>query len=164
MLNLDELCICQSPKRFNKFLDNETLDENNKEEGKRHVRTIDLFIIQHEGLRQALQMRLNYIPLRSTVIYEAIQVIHDTFLRVCQVLDVKHMLDMATKEVRQISKKILLNAYKLNKLGFKYSQPYLFTVKVVNDELNWFLNYVYISGLDEASTNACFICIIHIRK
>ena len=56
ILNLDELCICQSSKRFNKFFDNITLDGNNEEEGKGHVRTMDLFIIQHKGLKQVIQM------------------------------------------------------------------------------------------------------------
>ena len=164
--NLEDMCICRSSKRFYKFLDKETLDEHNEENDKGHVRTMDLSIIQHKGLRNAIQMGLNHIPLRPTIIHEAIQVIYDTFLQVCQVLNVEQLLDMneATKEVRQRSKGILLDAYKLNKFGFRYSQPYLFTIKNVNDELNWLLKHVYVSGLDKASNNACFICISHIRK
>ncbi len=34
VFNLDELCICQSSKRFNNFFDNITLDGNNEEEDK----------------------------------------------------------------------------------------------------------------------------------
>ena len=162
----EDTCICHSSRRFSKFLDQETSEENNEGNNRGHVRTMDISIIQHKGLRQALTMGLNHIPLRPTIIFEAIQVIHDTFLQVCQVLNVEHMLDMdvATKEVRQRSKRILLEAYKINKFGFRYSQPYLFTVKAVNDELNWLLKHVFISGLDKASNNACFICIEHIRK
>ena len=62
------------------------------------------------------------------------------------------------------SKKILLEAYKLNKFGFGYSQPYLFSIKAVNDEMTWLLKHVFISGLDKASNNAYFICISHIRQ
>lgn len=165
-MNSQDMSICHSSRRFSKFLDQETSGENNEKGDRGHVRTMDISIIQHKGLRQAFTMGLNHIPLRSTIIFEAIQVIHDTFLQVCQVLNVEHMLDMdvATKEVRQRSKMILLDAYKISKFGFRYSQPYLFTVKDVNDELNWLLKHVFISGLDKASNNTCFICINHIRK
>lgn len=60
--------------------------------------------------------------------------------------------------------RILLDAYKLNKYGFRYFQPYLFMIKTVNDEFNWLLNHVYIFGLEKTSNNAYFICISHIRK
>jgi hypothetical protein len=164
---MEDNCICNSSRRFNKFIDKET--STNNQEGKEnngHVRTMDLSIIQHKGLRHALKMGLNQIPLRPTLIHETIQVVFDTFLQVCEVLNITHMVDMeiATKEVRNGCRKILLEAYKINKFGFRYSQTYLFEDKHVNDELEWLLNHVYISGLDKASNNACFICIDHIRK
>ena len=165
-MNLEDMCICHTSKRFNKFLDKDTMEENNTTKGRGHVRTMDISIIQHRELRHAIAMGLNHIPLRPTVIHEAIQVIYDTFIKVCQLLNVEHMLDMdmATKEVRHRSKTILLEAYKSNKFGFRYSQPFLFTVNAVNNEINWLLKHVYISGLDKASNNACFICISHIRE
>ena len=163
--NLDN-CICHSSRRFARFLDKEAYDMNRGEVGnKGHVRTMDLNIVQHKGLRHAIKMGLNQIPLRPTLIFEAIQVVFDAFLQVCQKLNVEHLVDMeiACKEVRTRCKLILLEASKLNKFGFRYSQPFLFDDKVVNNELNWLLEHVYISGLDKAS-NACFICVDHIRR
>ena len=164
--NMDD-CICQSSRRFAKFLDTDAC--GNVKEGlgcKGHVRTMDLNIVQHKGLRHAIKMGLNQIPFRPTLIFEAIQVIFNAFLQVCQVLNIEHMVDMeiASKEVRTRCRLILLEASKLNKFGFRYSQPFLFDDKVVNNELNWLLGHLYISGLDKASNNACFICVEHIRK
>lgn len=107
---------------------------------------MDLSIVQHKGLRQAITMGLNHIPLRPTIIQEAIQVIHDTFLQICQVLNLEHMLDMkvTTREIRQRSKMILLEAYKVNKYGLRYTQPYIFSVNVVNDEITWLLMCIYL--------------------
>lgn len=159
-------CICHSSNRLRKFIDPEAIDNNQEKEKMRgHVRTMDLSIIQHKGLRHALKMGLNHIPLRPTIIHEVIQVVCDTFIQVCQVLNITLMVDMehACKEVRRRCKTILLEACKLNKFGFRYSQPYLFSENVVNDELGWILKHVYISGLDKASNNACFICVSHIR-
>lgn len=81
--NMDS-CICLSSSIFGKFLDKDTCD-NAREglESKWHVRTMDLNIIQHKGLRHALKMGLNQIPLRSTIIHEVIQVVFDVFLKVC---------------------------------------------------------------------------------
>ena len=165
-MTLEDTCICQSSRRFNKFIDIDTLGQNNEKRGIGHVRTMDMSIVQHKGLRKTLTMGLNHIPLRPTHIHEVIQVILDTFLQVCHVLNTEHLLDMneATKEIQMRSKKILLEAYKLNKFGFKYSQPYLFSIKAVNDEITWLLKHLFISGLDKASNNACFICISHIRQ
>ena len=159
-------CICHSSNRLRKFID---MEANNNDQEKEtmsgHVRTMDISIIQHKGLKHALKMGLNHIPLRPTVIHEAIQVVCDTFIQVCQVLNITSMVDMehACKEVRRRCRIILLEASKLNKFGFRYSQPYLFSENVVNDELSWILKHVYISGLDKASNNACFICVSHIR-
>ena len=159
-------CICHSSNRLRKFIDTEAIDNEQVVDGcKGHVRTMDISIIQHKGLRHAIKMGLNHIPLRPTIIHEAVQVVCDTFLQVCQVLNVSHMVDMeqACKEVRVRCRTILFEACKQNKYGFRYSQPYLFSERVVNDELSWILKHVYISGLDKASNNACFICVSHIR-
>ena len=164
--NMDN-CICHSSRRLSKFLDKEACEKTKEGiENNGHVRTMDLNIVQHKGLRHALRMGLNQIPLRPTVIHEVIQVVFDAFLQVCQVLNVEHLVDMemACKEVRTRCRLILLEASKLNKFGFRYSQPFLFDDKVVLNELEWLLSHVYISGLDKASNNACFICVDHIRK
>lgn len=159
-------CICHSSNRLRKFIDPEAMDNEQVNDTLiGHVRTMDISIIQHKGLRNAIKMGLNHIPLKPTLIFEVIQVVYDTFLQVCQVLNITHMVNMeqACMEVRERCRIILLEAYKQNKFGFRYSQPYLFSEKVVNDELSWFLKHVYISGLDKATNNACFICVNHIR-
>ena len=164
--NMDN-CICHTSRRFAKFLDKDTSD-NAREGivGSGHVRTMDLNIIQHKGLRHAIRMGLNQIPLKPTIIHEAIQVVFDAFSQVCQVLNIEHLvdMDMAGKEVRTRCRLIMFEASKINKFGFRYSQPFLFDDKVVNNELDWLLTHVYISGLDKASNNACFICVDHIRR
>ena len=97
-------CICHSSNRLRKFIDSDAIDnEQESERGKGHVRTMDISIIQHKGLRHALKMGLNHIPLRPTLIFEVIQVVYDTFLQVCQVLNITHMVNMehACKEIRE---------------------------------------------------------------
>ena len=89
----------------------------------------------------------------------------DTFLQVCQVLRLGGCLDInsATGMVRTRCKEILMSVAKGNLYGFRYSKPYLFSDKSVESELTWILKHVFISGLDKAANNACFICISHIR-
>lgn len=81
-------------------------------------------------------------------------------------LNITHIvnMDLAIKDVRHRCRNLLLEAYKQNKFGFMYSQTYLIADKAVNDELEWLLNHVYISGLDKTSNNVCFICVDHIKK
>jgi hypothetical protein len=57
----------------------------------------------------------------------------------------------------------LVAAMKENLYGFRYSKPYIFSDKTVDNELKWLLKHMFISGLDKAASNACFICIFHIR-
>jgi hypothetical protein len=111
-------------------------------------------------------MGLNQIPLRPTFIFKAIQVVFDVFLQICQVLNIEHLVDMemAEMEVRSKCRRILLEASKLNKFGFRYSQSFLFNDNIVNNELNWLLEHIYISKLDKASNNVCFIYMDHIRR
>ena len=59
-----------------------------------HVRTMDTNIIHHLGLRKALALGLNHIPLRNTNIQETIQMVVDTFMQVCQVLRLGGCLDI----------------------------------------------------------------------
>ena len=157
-------CVCDKAKRFHNFIDPETMNDN-VDNPMAHVRTMDTHIIHHRGLREAIALGLNHIPLRHTNIQEAIQVIVDTFLQVCQVLKLGGCLDIssATGMVRTRSKEILMSAAKGNLYGFRYSKPCLFSDKTMENELTWLLKHVFISGLDKAANNACFICISHIR-
>jgi hypothetical protein len=81
MLNGNEdNCICSSSKRFSMFLDDDTSNNINKwEDDRGHIRTMDLSIIQHKGLRHALKMGLNQIPLRPTIMHETIQMVCNIF-------------------------------------------------------------------------------------
>lgn len=81
-------------------------------------------------------------------------------------LNVEHLVDMemAGKEVCAWYELTLFEASKINKFGFKYSEPFLFNDKVVNNELDWLLGHIYISELDKASNNIYFIRVDHIKK
>ena len=57
----------------------------------------------------------------------------------------------------------LRDAARINKFGFKSSGPYLLDNRGVKNEIEWLLSHFYISGLDKANNNACFLCIRHIR-
>jgi hypothetical protein len=60
-------CICQTSKRLAKFRDTRTLDETSSfAKPQIHVRTVDVNIVHHKGLRQALVMGLNHVPLKPT--------------------------------------------------------------------------------------------------
>jgi hypothetical protein len=79
---MEDNCICNSSRRLSKFIDKEAFtNTNERKDNNGHVRTMDLSIIQHKGLRHALKMRLNQITLRPTLIHETIQVVHDIFYR-----------------------------------------------------------------------------------
>ena len=89
----------------------------------------------------------------------------DTFTQVCQLLKVDALIDMdgASKVVRTKARDKVISAMRENLYGFRYSKPYLFSEKAVESELSWLLKHIFISGLDKATSNACFICIAHIR-
>jgi hypothetical protein len=141
LINGSYTCICNKAKRFHDFIDPETMDDN-VANPIAHVRTMDTHIIHHRGLREAIALGLNHIPLRNTNIQEAIQVVMDTFEQVCQVLGLRGCLDIssATRMVRTKCKEILMSVAKDNMYGFRYSKPYLFSDKSVENELTLFLN------------------------
>ena len=163
-INTSYNCICNNSKRLVQFLDPDTLDGTDGY-SKEHVRTMDTNIIHNKGLREAITLGLNHIPLRNTNVRETVQVVIDTFGQVCRVLKVDELIDMdeAFKVVRAKTKDKLISAMRENLFGFGYSKPYLFSEKAVESELSWLLKHIYISGLDKATSNACFICISHIR-
>lgn len=51
----------------------------------------------------------------------------------------------------------------LNVGGFKYSQSSFQKTHSAMDELQWIQQFMFIVGLDKASSNASFICINHMR-
>ena len=131
LINGSYACVCDKVKRFHTFIDPETVDDN-VDNPMAHVRIMDTHIIHHRGLREAIASGLNYIPSRHTNIQEAIQVVVDTFLQVCQVLKPGGCLDISSAAgmVRTRSKEILMFATKGNLYGFRYSKPCIFSDKV----------------------------------
>ena len=164
-MNELDTCICNSYKRLIQFLDPDTMD-NTSGDLRMHVRTMDTKIIHNHGLREAITLGLNHIPLRNTNIHEIVQVIVDTFGHVCHLLKADELIDMEleSKRVRVRSRDKLVSAMKDNIFGFRYSKPYLFSEKTVENELSWLLKHFFISGLDKTTSNACFICISHVRN
>jgi hypothetical protein len=156
--------MCAKSKRLAQFVDPGTMDDN-YHDPRTHVCTMNTRIIHHHGLREAITLGLNHIPLKNTNIQEAIQVVVNTFVQVCQLLKVKECLDVesASKLVRTIARDKLIAAMNENLYGFRYSKPYIFSDKTVDNELTWLLKHMFISGLDKATSNACFICIFHIK-
>ena len=127
---------------------------------------MDLRIIQHKQLRQALSLGFNHIPLRSTDIAQTVKTVMGAFDQLTSILgldqDNHHVLE-ARQYVHSCCLSTLKAASRTNKYGFRYSGPYLFDILAVKNEVQWLLQHVYCSGLDKASNNACFMCIKHIR-
>ena len=158
-------CICNSSKIMIQFLDPDTMD-NTSDDPMMHVRTMDTKIIHNHGLKDAITLGLNHIPLRNTNIREAIKVIVDIFGQVCHLLKTNELIDMevASKMVHASSRDKMTSAMKDNLFGFMDSKSYLFSEKAVENELSWLLKHFFISGIDKATSNVCFICISHIRN
>ena len=158
-------CICNNSKRLMQFLDPDTMDNTNGN-SKMHVRTMDTKIIHNKGLREAVTLGLNHISLRNTNVRETVQVVMDTFGHVCQLLKVDELIDvdMVFKVVRAKARDKVISTMRENLFGFRYSKPYLFSERTVENELSWLLKHIFISSLDKATSNACFICISHIRN
>lgn len=167
LLDKHEKCMCNSFKRFESFLDPLTFVECDEfSHPVHHVRTIDLNIIQHPKLREAIGMGLNHIPLSPTDTSQALKVAIDAFQRMYSMFRLHEFaLDMqvATMYFERVCCNRLSHASRSNKFGYKSSGPALFSIPAVADELQWLLSHVYISGLDKASNNPCFMCIRHIR-
>lgn len=166
---LDETnsCICLSANRFKAFLDSGTmLDGSDKNRRNLHVRTTDLSIIQNPQLRAALKLGLNHIPLQPTLFNNAIQVVLEALQQVFVICNLQNYgLDLHTASV-YVQQQCLIKlrtAAHTNKFGFKQSGRALFENPAVLNELQWLHSHLYISGVDKACNNACFLCIKHIR-
>ena len=167
LLNEDNSCACSTAARLRKFCDPLTINEiSSYATTSMHVRTMDLSIIQHNGLRNALSQGLNHIPLNPTKISQAIAVIMDAFSQLVDILQLT-ILQFPIEEARthlQIKcLAILKSAYKTNKFGFKNTGQFLLEQPAVKNEIAWLHENLYCCGLDKAANNASFICIKHIR-
>jgi hypothetical protein len=127
---------------------------------------MDLNIIQHPKLRSALMNGLNHIPLRPMEYNEATKVTIDALRQTYSILNLQAhglILKRAIEFVEQQCLERLQAASKVNQFGFKNSGPELFAHSAITNELDWLLKHFYVSGLDKANNNACFLYIRHIR-
>lgn len=167
LFDISTSCVCHLAKRVAQFLDVKTATESAfGSKPCTHVRTADLGIVQHPLLRAALKLGLNHIPLRPTHFRDAINVViavGTQIYELCQLHTFGLKLDTVIQFLKQSCLTKLQAAARCNKFGFKQSGPYLFDIPAVQNEMTWLLNHFYISGIDKASNNACFMCIRHIR-
>ena len=127
-----------------------------------HVQTMNLQIVQHPMLRSSLQMGLNHIPLKPTLVYEAMRATSQAFSLLYDMLKLHTYgmeLDVAIFVLHKMCAVRLRAATRSNKFGFKYSDQFLFDIPIVQNELKWLLSHFFISGVDKASNNASFMCI-----
>jgi len=160
-------CACLKVQRFSKFLDSLTVNETSSyAKAQIHVRTMDVKIVQHTGLREAIGMGLNHIPLKPTDIAVSIATALDAFSQFTQILDLENSglpLIEATEWIRTSCLERLKAASKSNKSGLRFSGHDLMQLSAVKNEIGWITARLYCAGLDKATNNACFICIRHIR-
>jgi hypothetical protein len=161
------LCTCNLATRLVKFCDPLTLSEESSFcKATLHVRTMDLHIIQHPGLRHALAQGLNHIPLKPTSIAQAIAVNMHAYDQLCNILDLKTLqfpIEASRSHLHRSCLDTIKHAMKRNISGFRFSGQFLLDIKPVQNEIEWLLQHLYCSGLDKATNNACFVCIKHIR-
>lgn len=130
-----------------------------------HIRSMDMYLIQNPRLQAALTQSLNHISIRPPKFWEALDVTDDAFTQLYTILNLKNYnLDLNTTFVflRENCLNILLMAARAKKFSFKESSLELFAMLAVNNELQWLLSHLHISGLDKAISNACFLYICHI--
>ena len=168
LLDANQRCVCGSSNRLALFLDPRTLDEKSSHvQASVHVRSVNLNIIHHDRLRQALAMGLNHIPLKSTTSFAAcIATILDGFSQLEQIFRLGQQgfpLDSAMAWIRNTCLDQLKACSRTNQFGFRHSEKDLMQDDVANNEIEWLLQHLYCSGLDKAANNAIFICIKHMR-
>ena len=158
-------CPCNYPKRFAKYLDPNTAEISlNKQSSlitDQHVRTMDTMIIRDNTLRENFTSGLNHIPLRQTLLHEVVEVVLDAWTQVCGILQIDPCEQASW--IRNRAWGMLKEKASRNDGGFKYSQPSLKKIHSAQDELRWIQEYLFVAGLDKASSNASFICINHMR-
>lgn len=156
-------CPCNSLKRFTKFLDPKTAGTTPSMQipsiTDMHVRTMDIAIIRDNTLKDNFKSGLNHIPLRQTLLHEVVETVVEAWKQVCTILQIDQ--DEQTPWIRNRSWVVLKEKASLNVGGFKYSQSSFKKIHSARDELQWIQQFLFIAGLDKASSNASFICINH---
>ena len=163
LLDEKSSCACSSAARLKRFCDPLTLNENSSfSKPLMHVRSMDINIIQHPGLRNALAQGLNHIPLRPSKIAEAMAAIMDAFSQLCDILGLHNLpfpMIEARKQLHSLCLNILKTASRSNKFGFKCTGQFILDNPVIQNKINWLLSHLFCAGLDKAANNACFMCI-----
>jgi hypothetical protein len=167
LLDEDQYCLCTSANRLKNYCDPLTAFELSSYcKASMHVRTMDLSIIQHNGLRLALFQGLNHIPLKPSNIAKAIAIAMDAFMQLVEILDLPS-IDFPVQEARLRLYSICLSTLKAanhsNKFGYRESGRFFLDIPAVKNEITWLSKHLYCSGLDKTSNNTCFLCIRHIR-
>ena len=158
-------CPCNSHKRFIKFIDPNTAgmtpDMKIPSVTDMHVRTMDTMIIRDHTLRQNFICGLNHIPLRQTLLHEVVETVLDAWSQVYMILQIDPLEQIPW--IRNRTWQILKEKASTNEGGFRFSQPSLKKIYSAMDELYWLQQFLFMAGLDKASSNASFICINHMR-
>jgi len=132
-------CECLKANRFSRFLDSQTKDETSSfAKAQVHVRTMDARIVQNPGLREAISMGLNYIPLKPTNIAVSIATALDAFAQFAAILNLENTglpMEEATKWVRIMCLNLLKNASRVNKWGLRFSGTDLLQSESVKNEI-----------------------------
>jgi hypothetical protein len=119
-------------------------------------------IIQHRDLCLTISQGLNHIPLQPTNIANAIAAImyaFNQFVVILNLVQLQFPIDETRVHLYNTFLNILKASAKANRFGFRYSGKYIFEVPTVKNEIEWLLKHLFCSGLDKATSNACFLCI-----
>ena len=167
LLDANETCLCNSAKRFQRYLDPRTSEEmSSYAPAMAHVRTMDVNIIQHPQLKKAVTQGLNHIPLRPTSFRLCIDTALDAMQQLAVILGL-HATNFPFQEAQQWviqqCKERLRDGAKKNRYGFQYSGKDLLSCQNVVNEIEWLTQHLLCTGLDKAANNCSFICIKHIR-
>lgn len=167
LLDSSNLCACHTAKRFQRYIDPQTIEERSSFiSADVHVRTTDVHIIQNLELRNAVGMGLNHIPVKPTSLSACLATTMDALSQIVTILNLEATNFPISEASEWLRSQCLLQlkvASKTNKFGFKFSGKDLFQIPAVRDEVSWITKHLYCAGLDKATNNVCFICIKHIR-
>ena len=139
LLNEDSQCLCATASRLRVFCDTVTCNETSRfAKIAVHICTVDMAIIQHPALRQALSLGLNHIPLRPSNIAETMAIVMDAFSQLANILNL-YDLDFLLLQARERFHATCLNTLKAasrtNKFGFKSSDQFLLNIPAVKNEV-----------------------------
>lgn len=160
-------CACNKYTRFRNFIDPLTVNEiSNFTKPAMHIWTMDLSIIQHKDLRNAVAQGLNHIPWQPTNIAQAMAMVFDAYEQLIPILQLdttKFPIQEARSRLHELCLDILKESSKCNKYGLRSSGQSVLNIPTVQNELQWLSKHLYCLGLDKAANNACFMCIQHIH-